>query len=390
MQAQCKWSYADTNPAAFYNPVRWSEKKLVGIVLAEILSANPYFQRPVHIKFYQGAAGKECFKVTSQAEFMEKCHMTQGGTASTPTDHHLRASVADLTRTCDAAAEVPKPEEAKQPSLQGSLNLGVLVEAKQDFYTDDDASTEKIKEGQCGVVHRVDADGDAVILFDGIKQRKLVKKINFHCLQELPSVEIGDRVRANNVMIMFASADDLTYAIYEESAHAAQQGLTLPDERNIASCQVLTDAILVEPMIAVNFKEHASEFGNYSHWHVSTWVYSNYFKSCSGAGKIIFGGLCDDTKNLKHCLSYAPKVSGENIVFFWDTCSHFETTFYILTERHCIWKGGFMASVEVCKIEDIDLEESDDSLRLKCGRSFTCLSKLQLKLLVAIAKALKA
>jgi hypothetical protein len=117
-QAQCKWSYADINPAAFYNPVRWSYKKTVGDALAAILSANPNFTRPVHIKLYTDAAGKECFKVTSQAEFFKKCHMTPGGAAPVPTDCHSTASASDLMRKPDAAAELPKREEAKQPRSQ--------------------------------------------------------------------------------------------------------------------------------------------------------------------------------------------------------------------------------------------------------------------------------
>jgi hypothetical protein len=108
--ATLKWTYADTNPLAYSNPLRWSNKKPVGEALDEILKENPDFKRPVHVKFYDGAAGKEAFQVTSRQEFYEKCHVG-GGAAPTPMDHHLTKPAADLLKgKTDGAAAAPAPK----------------------------------------------------------------------------------------------------------------------------------------------------------------------------------------------------------------------------------------------------------------------------------------
>jgi hypothetical protein len=91
----------------------------------------------------------------------------------------------------------PSEVRAAEDAKVGSLLPGLRVEATEDFETDDETKLKKtIEKGQIGIVYRVDAHGDAVISFDSIKQRKWVKRCQFHCLQALPILEPGTLVRA--------------------------------------------------------------------------------------------------------------------------------------------------------------------------------------------------
>jgi hypothetical protein len=71
------WAYFDTNPAAKFDPLRWSSKKDLDDTINEILIDNPNCLRPVRIREYSGRTMSKKYHANSIAELQEKHGATE-------------------------------------------------------------------------------------------------------------------------------------------------------------------------------------------------------------------------------------------------------------------------------------------------------------------------
>jgi ADP-sugar diphosphatase len=112
------------------------------------------------------------------------------GIEGTPTDGN---KAGGNPRSLKACADVVKAIEGLSRRTESSkqqvetIRSGTFVVAKKSFMTDDQimdttASNIQIEQGTMGCVYKLDADGDAVIKFDGLQQRRWVLKCNLHRL----------------------------------------------------------------------------------------------------------------------------------------------------------------------------------------------------------------
>jgi len=73
------WAFADTNPAAYHNPARWSSKQGWKATVNDILSNNQSFRRPVNIiKYSDGIKVKE-YKAEYLKDLKQEHDATQVG-----------------------------------------------------------------------------------------------------------------------------------------------------------------------------------------------------------------------------------------------------------------------------------------------------------------------
>jgi hypothetical protein len=71
------WAYADTNPLAKINPMRWSRKKDWDSTLNDISIGNPNCLRPLFIREYSGSTMSKKYHAKSIAELQEKHGATE-------------------------------------------------------------------------------------------------------------------------------------------------------------------------------------------------------------------------------------------------------------------------------------------------------------------------
>jgi DNA repair exonuclease SbcCD ATPase subunit len=77
---ELSWSYADTNPVAYHNPARWSNKMSWDDAIQDILGQNAGFARPLNIIEYTDGKKTKEYKVTSVEELQTKHDELPAGT----------------------------------------------------------------------------------------------------------------------------------------------------------------------------------------------------------------------------------------------------------------------------------------------------------------------
>jgi hypothetical protein len=90
-----------------------------------------------------------------------------------------RASLSKWRRVWNPEPESNADRDVDDIEETTDIRQGCRITAKQDLQTDD-YSAELIKKDQVGVVQLMDDDGDALVEFEGIAERKWINQCNFH------------------------------------------------------------------------------------------------------------------------------------------------------------------------------------------------------------------
>jgi hypothetical protein len=116
-EAMLEWQWGDTPRAAYYNPLRWSGKKLASDAVADILQSNPDLKRPVRVKWHD-KSGVTHVTLESQKDLEGMATLDETpGTATLPEPQ----SSSEVAIAIDEVPPRPAPSPPARRSSEDSF-----------------------------------------------------------------------------------------------------------------------------------------------------------------------------------------------------------------------------------------------------------------------------